>query len=311
MLTLFSCPKAFHGHFSIIQRNAIRSWTLLEPRPKIILIGDEEGTAEICKEFGLCHISEVSKNEFGTPLVNSIFEIAQSKALTSLVCYVNADIILLSDFLAAISKVVNELPGRPVLMVGRRWDVEIKEYLNFDLDWEQRLRAYVRESGRLQSPRSIDYFVFEKGVYDSIPAFALGRSAWDNWLIYYASKNDIGIVDTTTVNVVIHQRHFYSYIKNVNPISLYLNTEFKRNFSLLGGNSYGYTIRNATFLLTQEGVKKAPLWWRYSAIVDRYVYENLVMVIRSGHPFTLPLIICGKVLRKWYWQIVAKIRRLP
>lgn len=64
MLTIFSCPKPFRGHINIIQRNAIRSWTLLQARPEIILIGNEEGTAEVCKEFGLRHIPDVERNEY-------------------------------------------------------------------------------------------------------------------------------------------------------------------------------------------------------------------------------------------------------
>jgi len=37
MLTLFTIPKAFQGHTGVIQRNAIRSWTLLRPECEIIL----------------------------------------------------------------------------------------------------------------------------------------------------------------------------------------------------------------------------------------------------------------------------------
>ena len=59
MLTLFAIPKAFRGEFNQIQRNAITSWTLLEPKPEIILLGDDEGTAEVAKEFGVRHVSGV------------------------------------------------------------------------------------------------------------------------------------------------------------------------------------------------------------------------------------------------------------
>ena len=53
MLTILSTPKAFTGLFAVIQRNAIESWTKLEPRPEIILFGRDAGTAEICDELGL------------------------------------------------------------------------------------------------------------------------------------------------------------------------------------------------------------------------------------------------------------------
>lgn len=46
MLTIFSYPKPFKGHIDVIQRNAINSWTLLNPKPEIILACDEEGTKE-------------------------------------------------------------------------------------------------------------------------------------------------------------------------------------------------------------------------------------------------------------------------
>jgi len=35
-----------------IQRNAIASWTRLDPRPEIFLFGEEEGTRELAGEIG-------------------------------------------------------------------------------------------------------------------------------------------------------------------------------------------------------------------------------------------------------------------
>ena len=46
MLTLFAIPKPFRGQSDLIQRNAITSWTRIEPRPDVLLFGNEEGTAE-------------------------------------------------------------------------------------------------------------------------------------------------------------------------------------------------------------------------------------------------------------------------
>jgi hypothetical protein len=71
VITIINCTKSFLGRKGIIQRNAIKSWTLLQPKPEIILIRDKEGIAGICTEFDLIHIPKVEK-EFGTPLVNSI-----------------------------------------------------------------------------------------------------------------------------------------------------------------------------------------------------------------------------------------------
>jgi len=55
MLTLFSTPKPFHGHIGVIQRNALKSWTVLHPDVEVILFGDDEGAADACRELGLRH----------------------------------------------------------------------------------------------------------------------------------------------------------------------------------------------------------------------------------------------------------------
>ena len=94
MLTIFALPKPFKGHFGLIQRNAISQWARLRPRPEIILFGNEEGTAEIAQEFGLRHVSEIRRNQYGTPLLSDLFEKAQTLAGCNTLCYVNADIML-------------------------------------------------------------------------------------------------------------------------------------------------------------------------------------------------------------------------
>src|SRR6185503_19261185 len=77
MLTLFAIPKAFRGHTGIIQRNAIGSWARLGGGSRVILFGDEEGTAAVPRELHLEHVPEVERNEFGTPLVSALFRAAR------------------------------------------------------------------------------------------------------------------------------------------------------------------------------------------------------------------------------------------
>src|ERR1043166_8086561 len=105
MLTLFTIPKAFHGHNAIIQRNAIRSWTLMQPRAEIILFGDDDGTADTAAILGVRHLPRVARNEYGTPLLSDLFQQARDAAAYDVLCYVNADVILMSDFFPAVQKV--------------------------------------------------------------------------------------------------------------------------------------------------------------------------------------------------------------
>src|SRR5262249_14194533 len=158
MLTIFATPKPFRGHIGVIQRNAIRSWTLLRPACEIILIGNEEGIAETAAEFGLQHVANVARNKFGTPLVSDIFKQAEQLSSRNPLCYVNSDIVLTSDFMEPVQRVA-ALKSR-FLLVGHRWNLDVKEPLEFQSRWEEQLRRRVAESGTLAFAYSIDFFAF-------------------------------------------------------------------------------------------------------------------------------------------------------
>ena len=266
MLTIFTISKPFRGHIGVIQTNAIQSWLLLYPEPEVILFGNEEGTAEVASRFGIRHIAEVECNEYGTPLVSSIFGIAQDTAKYQLMCYVNADIILMSDFLRAVQRVHKY----PFLMVGQRWDLELNESVNFDdVQWESRLRSHVAEHGRLHPKSGIDYFVFPRGLYDDIPPFAIGRTAWDNWLIYRARSLKVPVIDATKAVTPIHQNHDYSH-HPMGEMSVWEGPEAMRNRDLAGWGEHALTLEHATWILTYQGIRRAltmrHLYFRLEAV---------------------------------------------
>jgi hypothetical protein len=66
MLTFFTTAKPFHGHNSLIQRNALKSWTLLDRDVDVILFGDHGEAAEVAQELGLRHEPLVECNQFGS-----------------------------------------------------------------------------------------------------------------------------------------------------------------------------------------------------------------------------------------------------
>ena len=53
LITLFSAPKPFTDpHIAMIQRNAIKSWTLLHD-VEVILLGEEAGLDEAARQLGV------------------------------------------------------------------------------------------------------------------------------------------------------------------------------------------------------------------------------------------------------------------
>src|SRR6476619_7500343 len=97
-LTVFTAPKPFEGQIDTIQRRAIRSWQRAGARSEVIVCGDEPGTREVVAELGLRHLPGVARSEFGTPLLSSMFELAERQAEYETLCYVNADLVLFPDF---------------------------------------------------------------------------------------------------------------------------------------------------------------------------------------------------------------------
>ena len=255
MISLFTIPKAFKKEFDLIQKNAIKSWKLLSYDIEIILFGDEEGISQVANEIGLKHIPEVKKNKFGTPLVSDIFEKAQKISKNDILCYINCDIILTSDFLKIFEVIRNE---EKFLIVGRRWDLDLKEEINFEnINWEIELKEKVRKQGKLHPETGIDYFVFRKGLFEKIPDFAVGRTTYDEWFLWYAWKNKVKLIDATEVITVIHQNH--SYINSEGKLfDPWKTEEAKINLKLAGGYKHCLTIKDATHILTEEGLKETP-----------------------------------------------------
>ena len=230
------------------------------------MCGDEKGTREITREFDLRHVPDISCNEYGTPLISDLFARAQSIANYELLCYINADIILMSDFGVAVQRI----PFHRFLMGGRRWNVDINQSWDYSIGWESRLRAYVEQYGRLYTPSGIDYFVFPRNLEIEFPPFAVGRIGWDNWFMRYARKQRIAVVDATKMVMAVHQNHDYAHIPTgTNGVqggqeAWARGPEARRNLEVAGREAVLegdkrelYTLRDATWKFTATGSIRA------------------------------------------------------
>jgi hypothetical protein len=273
MLTIFSIPKPFKGHIGTIQRNAISSWTLLRPRPEIILFGDEEGTAEVTHQFGLRHVAVINANEYGTPLLNDLFRRAELNAQSSLMCYVNADILLLSNFLRALEQASKRFDS--FLIVSKRINIDISEPIVFDAGWEALLETRSRAVGTSGGHTAIDVFVFPKGTYPTIPDFGIGRLWFDQWLIKSAREAGIPVVDLSAVAPVLHQNHDYNHVAG-GVDGIWNGKEAERNLLLYGGTRHSYTLLDVTHELTMSGALRRVLLRKPLHVTRELVWELFV-----------------------------------
>jgi hypothetical protein len=253
-ITLFSAPKPFtNPHIATIQRNAIRSWILL-PEVEVILLGEETGLAEAARELGVKHLPNVARNESGTPLISSMFQLARENSHSDLLCIINADMLLMPDFVEAAKQVksqrlvLSRVEGSEFVLLSQRWDLDVTQPLEFTADWESRLRNTVHATGILHRPAGSDFFLFPNSCYTNLPPFAIGRAGWDNWMIYKARKEGWPVIDCTPSVMIVHQDHDYSHLPGGKPH--YEHPDSNENIRLAGGQAaVRYTILDSTHQL--------------------------------------------------------------
>lgn len=260
LLTIFTAPKPFtNPHIALIQSNALANWKALGPDAEVIVMGDEEGAAEVAARYGAKHLPEVNRNREGTPLISDLFAKARQHSDSPLLAYVNADILLLPDFIATARKVMEA--RRDFLLVGQRWDLDVTAPLEFSPGWEESLRQRAREEGRLHPPAGSDYFIFPRDAFSEMPAFAIGRAGWDNWMIYWARRQRWAVIDATQDIFIIHQNHDYSHLPGGQ--AHYRQPESFENVRLAGGRMYTrFLLRDCNYRSENGAIRRQPLTWQ-------------------------------------------------
>jgi hypothetical protein len=278
MVTIFTNPRPFKGPFEIIQRNAIKSWLKLKPECQIVLFEDEEKTvSKIAGEFGVQCVTQVKRDEFGTPLLSDVFDRVRKITKGGIIAQVNADIILTNSFVKAVEQVSEITGGKPFFMTGRRWDLDIKEPIDFRGDWEKNLRYLIKKEGKLHGFSGMDYWVLLSDCPFDIPPFVVGRPGMDSWLVYKFRSLKFPVIDATAVVDIIHQNH--NYPKKNNP---FFEVEKKRNLDLAGGFSNMGTLRDADRVLTPEGLQKPNFTRRiFSGLTLFYPWRFLLLLKRK------------------------------
>jgi hypothetical protein len=275
VLTIFTIPRAFTGVVGIVQRNAIESWRRLAPDVELILFGDDAGVAEAARALGARHEPRITRNEFGTPLLDGVFARTEATARHHLLCYVNADIILLPEFAAA----VRSIRARRFLMVGDRWDMDIESAVDFsNPEWAADLRERAHRMGDRQPPWGSDYFVFPRGTIGPVPPFAVGRPRWDNWMIYNARRRGLPMFDASNAVTAIHPNHDYAHW----PKAADGSTPEERLNEVAFGSRHFYTLAAATHLVTPSGPRPALTYAHLNCRI-KHLVRYLLPVSRGGH----------------------------
>jgi hypothetical protein len=271
MITFFTIPKPFNGIYDIIQKNAILSWQKLTPKCEIIVFGDDPSVIQFANHIDVKCITNFKSNEYGTPLLDDIWQSAKSISSNDTICYINSDIILFPDF----AEKIRTIKFKEFLIAGRRWDINIDELIDFKSDWVSTLKNMIEQKGLLHAETGVDYFLFPKFIMPEMPPFAIGRGWWDNWLIHYFRKNKIPVIDGTNI-MTIHQNHDYSHVKSVMKGTSEKGLERTHNGKLsnLKFSNILY-ISDSTYYWHKGGIYRTPLTQKMSRIYFRYIRPYL------------------------------------
>jgi len=257
-VVLFTTPRPFEGHYEIIQTNALRSWAYVDPPPSRVLVFADrkyEGDAAVdCVEnigYEVCPI--LLRTPRGVPLLSDLFPRAGAVAEGGIACYVNADIILESDLVPALERcaaLVEEAYDTPefrrskdgILMVARRWNTQVLDYMDFEPGWESDLKQKVDDQGSLMVECAIDLFAWKGEVWSNVKPYAIGRYRWDNWLIGNALVRNNPVIDVSSQIRITHQSH-----ANVE----WDDPDAKENFKIVGAFC---GLKDSTHTLTEDGL---------------------------------------------------------
>lgn len=266
-VTIFTLPKPFTGDADQAQRNAIGSWANLGTDVEVLLIGNESGIAEAADQLRVHHLPDIQRNSAGTPLLSSAFASAAAHAQADILIYCNADVILNRNFIDSVMTVANDCSvGDAFLAIGRRTDVCVDR----PIDWSQtqklaELFVNLRRDGKPASIVCKEYFAFRRNDFKEIPAFAVGRGNWDNWMVVSAKQRNIPVVNLSEATTVFHQEHHYHHLSSTerssNPASklrlqCYVSGEEAQENQRLAGGKHLISGSTSTWRLTNSGIVK-------------------------------------------------------
>ncbi len=273
LVAIFTAPKPFtNPHIATIQRNAISTWKALGPEAEVWLVGDEEGVSQTADELGTGYIADVERNAAGTPRIDSIFDLVRKNSAAPVLAYVNADILLLPDFIQAVKDI--SAVARRYLVIGQRWDLDIRESMVFTDGWVENLKQEVKTRAKLHVATGSDYFIFPRNEFLKIPQFAVGRAGWDNWMIYAGRRDHLAVVDATKSITAVHQDHDYSHlpggkIHRFQPESL-------ENISLMGGRHVVYSLLDANYYLENSSLRRTRMT-RWKLVREISIFPAVVL----------------------------------
>ncbi len=188
MITFFTHIRPFDEIFTPLQRTAIASWKHAYGDCKVVLFYSDDSleldAQKLDCDYVVCKQTEEGLSDFGY-----MFEYVELNYDTPWYCEVSSDIVL-----SSFQTLMRSLMGydKP-LVIGPR--------LDFDVTTGERT---------VHPPSAVDWFLYRKDTlpYKDIPPFNIGRSAYDNWMVWAGLELwDMQVVNAGYHVQALHYNH--------------------------------------------------------------------------------------------------------
>lgn len=207
MITFFTTTEKINVPFM----NSIESWIKLPCVDKIHVHTSQ-------KDIGISHNKiQIFDYEFykpnEPPKVGDLFNTSMNNTENTYLCYVNSDIMFLSDFCDVFKKCQEKVKSGIFQFIGKRYDWHDWKKLNvFDLTDEQIKNIMLQEKFNIKKGNShADYFCFHRKIYEDMqaklkgfPPFFVARRIFDNWLSYAPRFCNYTNINVTSSLMAIH-----------------------------------------------------------------------------------------------------------
>lgn len=196
----------------IHQWNAISSWKELVPDENILVFAADQFSCDYItahlKVRCLLDVPCIEPFNRRTDM-SCIWWTAHQHSTIDTMVFVNADIILMEDFIDTV-KYMKQKFERNFVLIGQRTDVQLNQIVDFtDPAQVLELGNLVESEGQYHGEWGLDYFVHSKSQFEEsieFPRFLAGVFRWDNWLLSeFIISPTIRVIDATLSVRAIHQ----------------------------------------------------------------------------------------------------------
>lgn len=204
------------------EKNSLLSWSKLDCVNKIVVYTSLDSNVFSDNPKIITEKYPNDLDPLDPPSIRDIFMDAIAKTEDKYLCYINSDIILLSDFCKTFAQVQHQYQTKPFQIVGKRRDwVD-----HFDIDVnnlsDEQIIATVGYLP-IRNAEHCDYFLFDRKIYTDLndqgffPNFLIARGSFDRCMLWLPRQLGYDSIDCSESIYAIHHEEIGSrkeYINN-------------------------------------------------------------------------------------------------